>query len=89
MTDSSTVAILATRVDTTTVALDIDPDPAVAAYWDAVTEVRRFWQAMRHNGPAATDEAKLERIGRLNERIKAAKDAALAIGLDFTAVDFM
>lgn len=88
MTDPSTVAIVVSEVDDTTVTFDIINDPAVAAYWDAVTEVRRFWQATRHT-PATTTPAKRDRLARLTQLISAAEDAAQALGLDFTADDYM
>lgn len=84
----SSAAVL---VDKTTTSLIIDAitNPAEVAYWDAIVEVRRFWLAMRHEGPAPTDEGKLARLAELNIYTAKAKAAAEAIGLDFTAADFM
>lgn len=84
----SSTAVLVDETPTSMI-IEVVMDPAEVAYWDAIVEVRRFWQAMRHEGPAPTDEGKLARLAELNTYTAKAKAAAEAIGRDFTAADFM
>lgn len=84
----SSTAVLVDETPTSMI-IEVFIDPAEVAYWDAIVEVRRFWQKMRHQGPAATNEGRLERLAELNTYTSKAQAAAEVIGRDFTAADFM
>lgn len=86
--DITSATIFAVITPAGTPALGVTVDAEITAYWDAVIEVRRYWQAIHHEAPT-TDEAKAAHRARLGGLITQAQTAAAAVGVEFTAADFM